>query len=49
MQSVVWRFFFYKNSFEELSITDSVLSSIGAFEIMVFQNSMEKLDISKQQ
>ena len=30
-------------------ITDSVLSSIGAFELMVFQNRMDQLDFTKQQ
>ena len=29
-------------------ITDSVLSSIGAFELMVFQNRMDKLDFPKK-
>ena len=30
-------------------ITDSVLSSIGAFELMEFQHKMDKLDFPKQQ
>ena len=30
-------------------ITDSVLSSIGAFELMEFQNRMHQLDVPKQQ
>ena len=30
-------------------ITDSVLSSIGAFELMEFQNKMNQLDFPKQQ
>ena len=30
-------------------ITDSVLSSIGAFELMVFQNRMDQLDFPDQQ
>ena len=30
-------------------ISDSVLSSIGAFELMEFQNKMNQLDFSKQQ
>ena len=30
-------------------ITDSVLNSIGAFELMEFQNKMEQLDFPKQQ
>ena len=30
-------------------ITDSVLSSIGAFELMEFQNKMDQIDFPKQQ
>ena len=30
-------------------ITDSVLSSIGAYELIVFQNRIDKLNFSQQQ
>ena len=34
---------------KSLLITDSVLSSIGAFELIMFQNRMDQLDFPKQQ
>ena len=40
---------FLEKFLRRILITDSVLSSIGAFELMVFQNRMDQLDFSKQQ
>ena len=40
---------FWKNSFERVLITNAVLRSIGAFELMKFQNRIKQLDFSKQQ
>ena len=34
---------------QKVLITDSVLSSIGAFELMVFQNKIDQLDFHQQQ
>ena len=39
---------FWRNSFK-VFITDSVLSSIGAFELIKFQNRREQLEFPKQQ
>ena len=40
---------FLKKFIRRVFITDSVLCSIGAFELMVFQNKMYQLDFPKQQ
>ena len=40
---------FLEKFIRRVLITDSVLSSIGAFELMVFQNGMDLLDFPKQQ
>ena len=40
---------FLEKFIRRVLITDSVLSSIGAFELLVFQNRMDKLDFPKQQ
>ena len=40
---------FLEKFIRRVLITDSVLSSIGAFELMVFQNKMDQLDFPKQQ
>ena len=40
---------FLEKFFRRVLITDSVLSSIGAFELMVFQNRIDKLDFPQQQ
>ena len=40
---------FLEKFIRRVLITDSVLSSIGAFELMVFQNRIDQLDFPKQQ
>ena len=40
---------FLEKFIRRVLITDSVLSYIGAFELMVFQNRMDELDFPKQQ
>ena len=40
---------FLEKFIRRVLITDSILSSIGAFELMVFQNRMDQLDFPKQQ
>ena len=40
---------FLEKFIRSVLITDSVLSSIGAFELMEFQNGLEQLDFPKQQ
>ena len=40
---------FLEKFIRRVLITDSVLSSIGAFELMVFQNRMDQLDYPNQQ
>ena len=40
---------FLEKFIRRVLITDSVLSFIGAFELMEFQNRMDQLDFSKQQ
>ena len=40
---------FLKKFIQRVLITDSVLSSIGAFELMVFQHKIDQLDFPKQQ
>ena len=40
---------FYEQFIRRVLITDPVLSSIGAFELMVFQNRIDKLDFRDKQ
>ena len=40
---------FLEKFIRKVLITDSVLSSIGAFELMVFQNRINQLDFPQQQ
>ena len=40
---------FLEKFIRRVLITDSVLSSIGAFELMVFQNRIDQLDFPQQQ
>ena len=40
---------FLKKFIRRVLITDSVLSYIGAFELIVFQNTIDKLDFPQQQ
>ena len=40
---------FLEKFIRKVLITDSVLSSIGAFELMVFQNRIDQLDFHQQQ
>ena len=44
-----WLHDFLEKFIWRVLIIDSVLSSIGAFELMQFQNRLEKLDFPKQQ
>ena len=40
---------FLEKFIRRVQITDSVFSSIGAFELMVFQYRIDQLDLSQQQ
>ena len=40
---------FLEKFIRRVLITDSILSSIGAFELMVFQNRIDQLDFPQQQ
>ena len=40
---------FLEKFIQRVVITDSVLSSIGAFELMVFHNRIDQVDFSQQQ